>query len=107
VRRLVGTMFDVYEREAPGLEAARRERAQLPVLDQCLEQLDLSLDALAAEALGRRRADPASIASVRALTDLTMWRALHDQGASPAAAVEQASDAVERWLRGSARPVPS
>ena len=105
VRRLVDTIFGAYEREAAGLEGGRRERAQLPLLDQSLEQLDVSLDALVAEALRPRRPDPSSIASVRALTDVTMWRALRDQGASPAASVEQASAVVEQWLE--ARPAPA
>ena len=43
--------FDAYEREAAALEGARRERSQLPLLDEALEQLDVSLDALVAEAL--------------------------------------------------------
>jgi AcrR family transcriptional regulator len=102
VRRLVDTIFGAYEREGAALEAGRRERAQLPLVDESLEQVDVSLDALVAEALGPRRPDPSSIASVRALTDVAMWRALRDQGASPAASVEQASGAVERWLE--ARP---
>jgi hypothetical protein len=42
-----------------------------------------------------RRAD---IASLRALTDLEVWRSLRHQGATPAAAVDEASAAVERWL---------
>jgi hypothetical protein len=46
-----------------------------------------------------------SIASVRALTDVTVWRSLRDQGASPAASVQQASTTVERWLE--ARPAPA
>ena len=102
VRRLVETIFGAYEREGGGLEAGRRERAQLPLVDEGLEQLDVTLDALVAEALRPRRPDPSSIASVRALTDVSMWRALRDQGASPAASVEQGSAAVERWLE--ARP---
>ena len=36
--------------------------------------------------------------SLRALTDLEVWRTLRDQGATPEAAVDQASAAVERWL---------
>jgi AcrR family transcriptional regulator len=101
-RRLVATLFAAYEREAAGLEAGRRERARLPVLDECLSQLDLALDALVAEALGPR-ADAESVAAVRALTDVPAWRELRDQGASPAAAVEQAGAAVERWYRRYAR----
>jgi AcrR family transcriptional regulator len=102
VRRLVDTVFGAYEREGAGLETGRRERAQQPLVDQSLEQLDVTLDALVAEALRPRRPDPSSIASVRALTDVTMWRALREQRASPAASVQQASAAVERWLE--ARP---
>ena len=104
VQRLVETLFCAYEREGLGLEAARRERIQLPLVDEALEQLDVSLDALVAQALRPRRADRSSIGSVRALTDVTIWRALRDQGVSPAASVEQASVAVERWLE--ALPVP-
>jgi AcrR family transcriptional regulator len=102
VRRLVDTIFSAYEREGAGVEGGRRERAQLPLVDESLEQLDVSLDALVTEALRPRRPDPPSVASVRALTDVTMWRALRDQGASPAASAQQASAAVERWLE--ARP---
>ena len=91
-------IFDAYEREGAGLESARLERARLPLLDEWFEQLDVSLDALVAEALRPRRPDPSSIASVRALTDVTMWRALRDQGASPDASVQQASAVVEGWL---------
>ena len=98
VRRLVDTIFDAYEREGAGMESARLERARLPLLDEWFEQLDVSLDALVAEALRPRQPDPSSIASVRALTDVTMWRALRDQGASPDASVQQASAVVEGWL---------
>ena len=34
----------------------------------------------------------------RALTDLEVWRSLRHQGATPEAAVDEASAAVERWL---------
>jgi hypothetical protein len=98
VRRLVDTIFGAYEREGVGVEVGRRERAQLPPVNEGLEQLDVALDALVAEALRPRRPDPSSIASVRAFTDVTMWRTLRDQGASPAASVEKASAVVEQWL---------
>jgi AcrR family transcriptional regulator/DNA-binding transcriptional ArsR family regulator len=103
VRRLVETIFAAYERGAAGLDGVRRERADLPLLDESLEQVDLTLDALVAEALRARDPDPSAIASVRALTDVIMWRALRDQGAAPSASVQQVSTAVERWLE--ARPV--
>jgi hypothetical protein len=40
----------------------------------------------------------------RAHRRVTMWRALRDQGASPADSVQQESAVVERWLE--ARPAP-
>jgi hypothetical protein len=98
IRRLVGTCFDVYERGAGGLAAARREREDVPALGECMEELDKTFDALVVEALGPKRADRPSVASLRALTDLEVWRTLRDHGATPEAAVDQASAAVERWL---------
>jgi AcrR family transcriptional regulator len=98
VRRLVDTIFGTYERGAAGIEGARRERAKVPLVDESLEQVDVSLDALVLEALRPQHADASSIASVRALTDLTMWQALRDQGASQSGTVKQASTVVERWL---------
>jgi hypothetical protein len=43
---------------------------------------------------------------VRALTDLEVWRALREAGASPGDSVKDASAAVDRWLDAhlSARP---
>ena len=98
VHRLVETLFDVYERRGQSLEIARCERAELPLIDEAMGEVDATIDALVAEALGAPGEDASNVASVRALTDLTMWRALRDQGASPAASAEQASAAVERWL---------
>jgi AcrR family transcriptional regulator/DNA-binding transcriptional ArsR family regulator len=102
VRRLVETFFGAYERGADGLTAARRERNYVPALDESIEAIDNTFDALVVEALRPLRTDSSSVASLRALTDLELWRALRDHGATPAAAVDQATAAVERWLE--ARP---
>ena len=72
----------------------------MPAVDESMDQLDSSFDALVAEALRPPRARQPSVASMRALTDLEVWRTLRDQGATPEAAVEQASATVERWLEG-------
>jgi AcrR family transcriptional regulator len=100
IRRLVETSFGVYERGANGIAVGRRERAEVPVVGESLDQLDASLDALVTEALRPRRLDSSSLASLRALTDVEVWRALRDQGATSEAAVEQTSAAVSRWLEG-------
>ena len=100
IRRLVETSFGVYERGADGIAVGRRERAEIPALGEAMGQLDASLEALVREALRPRGPDRSSVASVRALTDVEVWRALRDGGATPEAAVEQGSAAVERWLEG-------
>ena len=98
VSRLVGAIFDAYERTGAELEHARAERAALPALEQPLRSLDVALDALVAEALGSRSSGTEAIASVRALTDLAVWRTLRERGASAEGAAEQARLTVERWL---------
>jgi AcrR family transcriptional regulator len=100
IRRLVETSFGIYERGADGIAVARREQAQLPAVGETVDQLDGSLNALVAEALSPRRPDGSSVVSVRALTDVEVWRSLRDGGATPEAAVDQATTAVERWLEG-------
>lgn len=98
IRRLVETSFGVYERGADGIAVGRRERNDVPAVDESMEELDNSLDALVVEALRPLRPDSSSVASLRALTDLEVWRTLRDHGVTPGAAVDQASAAVERWL---------
>ena len=98
VRRLVGRIFDAYERAGAALQGVRAERAALPALEQALGSLDLALDALVAEALGPGSPETGAIASVRALTDLAVWHTLREQGASAEGAAEQAALTVERWL---------
>jgi DNA-binding MarR family transcriptional regulator/AcrR family transcriptional regulator len=98
IRRLVETLFGAYERGALGLTVARRERKELPVVDESLGELESTFDALVAEALRPLGSDGGSVASVRALTDLEVWRTLRDQGLEPDAAVDETTAAVERWL---------
>lgn len=100
IRRLVETLFGIYERGADGIAVARRERAEVPAVGESIDELDTSFDALVTEALRPRRPDSPSVASLRALTDLEVWRTLRDQGATPEAAVDQGCAAVERWLEG-------
>jgi AcrR family transcriptional regulator len=103
IHRLVGTVFGVYERGADGITVGRRERREVPAADESIRALDHSLDALVAEALRPQHPDSSSVAALRALTDLEVWRAFRDHGATPEAAVDQASEAVERWLEAQPR----
>ena len=95
IHRLVETLFGAYERGGEGIAAGRRERKDLPAVDESMTELEHTFDALVVEAVHPRRED---LASLRALTDLEVWRGLRHQGATPEAAVEEASASVERWL---------
>jgi AcrR family transcriptional regulator/DNA-binding transcriptional ArsR family regulator len=95
IHRLVETLFGAYERGGEGMAAGRRERRHVPAVDESMGELEHTLDALVVEAVHPRRGD---VAALRALTDLEVWRGLRHQGATPEAAVEEASAAVERWL---------
>ncbi len=97
VRRMVETSFLAYERGADGITAARRERNDVPALDESMTELDNSFDALVAEVLRPQHPDSSSVAALRALTDVEVWRTLRG-GTTPDAAVDQASAAVGRWL---------
>ncbi len=98
IRRLVEMCFGAYERGADGITAGRRERKDVPALNESMDELDNSFDALVLEALRPHRPDSSSVAALRALTDLEVWRTLRHQGATPEAAVAEASRAVERWI---------
>jgi AcrR family transcriptional regulator/DNA-binding MarR family transcriptional regulator len=98
IHRLVETFFGAYERGAGGITAARRERKDVPALDESMEELDHTFDALVVEAVRPRRTDNSSVASLRGLTDVEVWRALRQHGTTPEAAVDEVSTAVEHWL---------
>jgi AcrR family transcriptional regulator len=98
IRRMTQLFFGAYERGADGITAAQRERTDVPALDESMRVLDNAFDSLVVEALRPARVDASAVASVRVLTDVEVWRALHDQGATEDAAVEHASAAVGRWL---------
>jgi AcrR family transcriptional regulator len=98
VHRLVETVFELYERRGEALVLTRADR-DLPAVDAGLATIDGALDALTAAALERRKPSAATVASVRALTDVVVWRALRDQGASPEEAVDRTATLVEAWLQ--------
>ena len=98
IHRLVETFFGLYERGAPGIAVGRRERHEVPLVDECMTELDYTFDALVVEALRPLRPDSSAVTSLRALTDVEVWRTLREHGDTPDTAVDQASAAVERWL---------
>ena len=98
IRRMVETVFGVYERGGEGIALARREREDVPAVAESIKAIETTFDALIGEALRPLDADTSAVASLRALTDLEVWRTLRNQGVTPEAAVDEASATVERWL---------
>jgi AcrR family transcriptional regulator len=98
IHRMVETVFGAYERGGEGMALARRERDDVPAVAESIEAIETTFDALISEALRPLDAKPSAVASLRALTDLEVWRTLREHGAAPDAAVDEASATVERWL---------
>jgi AcrR family transcriptional regulator len=103
IERLVGEVFDVYERGAPFVENIRRERRELPALERWHRDIEGVLDALIREALRPVKPDERAIAVVRALTDLPTWTAFKERGLTPQQTVETVAWLVERSLRSAGR----
>src|SRR3954468_10624688 len=81
LERLVGEAFAIYERGAPMLDRARQERECPPVPDETAKAMDASLVALIDAALEPFGAvDDTDRHLVRAMIDLSTWRALRGQG---------------------------
>ena len=59
---------------ADAIVAGRRERKDVPVAEESMQEIDYTFDTLVVEAL--RPLDPptSSVESLRALTDLEVWR---------------------------------
>ena len=100
IHRMVGTFFGAYERGADGITAGRRERKDVAVVDEVWTRSTTRSTPSSSRPCAREDPEGSSVAALRALTDLEVWRTLRDQGATPAPAVDQASAAVERWLEG-------
>jgi hypothetical protein len=77
----------------------RRERGQLPQLEDYHQQIEDTLDALVGEALRPLAPSPVASDIVRALIDLPTWRAFTDRGFTTEQAIEVVSGLIECSLR--------
>ena len=73
---LVATLFEIYDRGALELDVLRREGGGLPVLGRARDAIEEGLDALITAALGPPAPDEETIALVRALAGVPVWRAM-------------------------------
>jgi hypothetical protein len=96
---LVALLFDLYDRAAPLIERLRSEADALPVLGHGRAAFEEVLDGLVAGALGAPP-DPRTLALVRALTGMPVWRAVRTAGTDDAAAVAALAAALEVWPAG-------
>jgi len=99
IERLVAGVFGAYERGAPFIDNIRRERGQLPQLEDYHQQIEDTLDALVGEALRPLAPSPVASDIVRALIDLPTWRAFTDRGFTTEQAIEIVSGLIECSLR--------
>jgi AcrR family transcriptional regulator len=104
IERLVGEVFDVYERGAPFIEHIRRERRELPDLERWHREIESALDGLTREALRPIEAGERAIDEVRALIDLSTWKAFKEQGLTPEQTAETIAWLIECALRSPRRP---
>jgi len=99
IERLVAEVFGIYERGAPFIGNIRRERHQLPQLEDFHQQIEDTLDALAREALQPFTSSRQAGQVVRALIDLPTWRAFTDRGFTTRQAAKIVSRLIECSLR--------
>ncbi len=99
LRRLVGELFDLYERGADVLRAVRRERVLLAPLQEAHEEIEERLDAIATVALDPLGLEDRQISVVRALTDYDALVALRERGIVGRDAVAVLVRILESWLR--------
>jgi AcrR family transcriptional regulator/DNA-binding HxlR family transcriptional regulator len=102
--RLVRELFAVYDRGAATIEVGRREAAALPALARSGAAVEEAFDALVAAALPDDRRDARSVAAVRALTDVTVWRSLQQREIPSREGAPLVAGAVEEWLGRAAAP---
>lgn len=100
MRRLVEELFAIYQRGAPEIENVRRERydAELSMLQAAHAEIEAALDGLVVEALRPLDGTQAHRRTVRALTDLGVWRSLRDRGIMGEAAVDTLATMLASWL---------
>jgi AcrR family transcriptional regulator len=95
IDRLVGEVFDLYERGAPFVENIRREREELPDLERWHREIEEVLDALTREALQPAEPDERGIAVVRALIDLSTWSAFKERGLTSEQTVQTIAELIQ------------
>jgi AcrR family transcriptional regulator len=103
LRRLVELLFAVYERGARWIEVGRRENDDPALPDELRHgnaAREAAFDALVVEAL-RPLGQSGQRATVRALTEVGVWRALGDHGIDGQAAIDTVTRLLVSLLRRS------
>jgi AcrR family transcriptional regulator len=101
IARLARAVFGFYER-LPVYERVRVERGDYAVIAEFVAAETRHRRALVAKALGRARPNEARVATVAALLDVGVWRALADEGLGPDAAAARVAAVIAAWLASEA-----
>lgn len=97
IGRLVRALFERYQR-LPNVDAVRHESGRFAPLREFVAAEEAQQRKLAAAALGASHHDAADVATVVALADSAVCRALLGAGLSAAAAAERIAAVVNAWL---------
>jgi AcrR family transcriptional regulator len=92
LRRAVSEVFGIYERGAAVIEAGRRDRDKLPLVDHVVGEIESEIARIVGQGLDGDR-----LPLALALTDLDTWRALRGQGITGEQAVETTTDLIVGW----------
>ena len=83
LERLVAELDAFYERGAPFIAAAERDRERVPELDASVRRSEAGIEALVRAAIGPDAAEP-TVRLVMALTSFPVWMSLKRLGEPPA-----------------------
>jgi AcrR family transcriptional regulator len=95
IGRLVAEVFGIYDRGAPFIDNIRRERGQLPQLEDFHQQIEETLDTLTREALQPLRPSRRTSEVVRVLIDLSTWHAFTQRGFTPEQTIKAVCSLIE------------
>ncbi len=99
--RMVTELFVLYERAAAEILAIRRNRHDLPPVQEAHEWIESVIEGVVQHALVPLEADERVMRVVRALADVSVWEALKVRGITGEEAVDAMTEILDHWIAGS------
>ena len=101
--RLVGELFDFYERGAPYIETDFQER-QLPMVQEWEAHMRATITGLAREALRPVASDERTVGAVSALLDFSVFKSFVERGIQKEQVAKIMNEVLLCWINGLDRP---